>query len=125
MPELRILDDELWQAVKDRQKAVKLNRSDDGETKNHFQERRRPKYLFSGLTKCACYGGCYSMISADLVGCSTARNKGTCDNRRNIRRDQFEARRGRHSGGGGSGIFRGGDHGSLGLRSKAPNCGQI
>ncbi|GLI25721.1 recombinase family protein [Xanthobacter flavus] len=92
VPELRILDDELWRAVKDRQKAVKLNRSDNGETENHFRERRRPKYLFSGLTKCACCGGGYSMISADLVGCSTARNKGTCDNRRNIRRDQFEAR---------------------------------
>ncbi|WP_375788541.1 hypothetical protein ACE10Z_14655 [Bradyrhizobium sp. Pha-3] len=32
------------------------------------------------------------MISADLIGCSTARNKGTCDNRKNIRRDQLEAR---------------------------------
>ena len=32
------------------------------------------------------------MVSADLVGCSTARNKGTCGNRLNIRRDQLEAR---------------------------------
>jgi hypothetical protein len=32
------------------------------------------------------------MISADLVGCSTARNKGTCDNRKNIRRDRLEER---------------------------------
>ena len=32
------------------------------------------------------------MISAHLVGCSTARNKGTCDNRVNIRRDALEAR---------------------------------
>ena len=32
------------------------------------------------------------MISADLVGCSTARNKGTCDNRMNIRRDRLEER---------------------------------
>ena len=92
VPELRILDDDLWQAVKKRQQAVKQNRSDDGETENHFRERRRPKYLFSGLTKCSCCGGGYSMISADLVGCSTARNKGTCDNRKNIRRDQLEAR---------------------------------
>jgi site-specific DNA recombinase len=92
VPELRILDDDLWQAVKARQQAVKQNRSDDGDTENHFRERRRPKYLFSGLTKCACCGGGYSMISADLVGCSTARNKGTCDNRKNIRRDQLEAR---------------------------------
>jgi site-specific DNA recombinase len=32
------------------------------------------------------------MISADLVGCSTARNKGTCSNRFSIRRDRVEAR---------------------------------
>lgn len=32
------------------------------------------------------------MISADLVGCSTSRNKGTCDNRKDIRRDRLEAR---------------------------------
>lgn len=31
------------------------------------------------------------MISKDLLGCSTARNKGTCDNRLNIRRDALEA----------------------------------
>jgi site-specific DNA recombinase len=92
VPELRILDDDLWQSVKERQRAVKRSHSDDGEAENHFRERRRPKYLFSGLTKCACCGGGYSMISADLVGCSTARNKGTCDNRKNIRRDQLEAR---------------------------------
>ncbi|MGV2981863.1 recombinase family protein, partial [Camelimonas sp. ID_303_24] len=90
VPELRILDDELWQAVKDRQKTVKKTRSDEGE--NHFRDRRRPKYLFSGLTKCACCGGGYTMISADQVGCATARNKGTCDNRKNIRRDRLEAR---------------------------------
>lgn len=92
VPELRILDDDLWTAAKARQAAIKYTRSDDGESENHFRERRRPKYLFSGLTKCACCGGGYSMISADLVGCSTARNKGTCDNRKNIRRDRLEAR---------------------------------
>lgn len=32
------------------------------------------------------------MISKDLMGCSTARNKGTCQNRMNIRRDEFERR---------------------------------
>lgn len=90
VPELRILDEELWLAVKDRQEAVKKNRSNEGE--NHFRDRRRPKYLFSGLTKCSYCGGGYTMISADLVGCATARNKGTCDNRKSIRRDKLEAR---------------------------------
>ena len=32
------------------------------------------------------------MISADLIGCSTARNKETCENRRSIRRDRLEGR---------------------------------
>ncbi|WP_407189968.1 hypothetical protein [Bradyrhizobium centrosematis] len=30
------------------------------------------------------------MISKDLLGCATARNKGTCNNRLNIRRDALE-----------------------------------
>lgn len=93
VPELRILQDDLWNAAKARQAAIKLKRGDDGrQTENHFRDRRRPKYLFSGLTKCACCGGGYSMISTNLVGCSTARNKGTCDNRTNIRRDRLEER---------------------------------
>ena len=93
VPELRIVDDELWHAVKARQQAVKTARAADGhEVENHFRDRRRPKYLFSGLTRCGCCGGGYTMISADLVGCATARNKGTCANRVNIRRDRLEAR---------------------------------
>lgn len=32
----------------------------------------------------------YSMISNILLGCSTARNKGTCDNRLVIRQDELE-----------------------------------
>ncbi|MET4518271.1 hypothetical protein [Bradyrhizobium sp. I1.7.5] len=35
--------------------------------------------------------GGYTMISKDLLGCATSRNKGTCDNRLNIRRDALEA----------------------------------
>ena len=92
VPELRIVDDELWAAVKERQAKLKHKRGDVSKSENHFRDRRRPKYLFSGLTKCACCGGGYTMISADLVGCATARNKGTCDNRKNIRRERLEER---------------------------------
>lgn len=91
--ELRIVDDGLWKAAKARQAAIKTKREDDGtEVQNSFRDRRRPKYLFSGLIKCSCCGGGYAMISADLMGCSTARNKGTCDNRRSVQREQLEAR---------------------------------
>ncbi|WP_323010582.1 recombinase family protein [Paracoccus sp. (in: a-proteobacteria)] len=92
-PELRIIDDDLWTAVKVRQGEMRTQQDDSGAADvRKMNERRRPKYLFSGLTRCACCGGGYSAISAKLIGCSTARNKGTCDNRVNIRRDELEMR---------------------------------
>nr|WP_082528985.1 MULTISPECIES: recombinase family protein [unclassified Bradyrhizobium] len=93
VPELRIVDDELWTAAKTRQAAIKTKRGEDGrEVQNSFRDRRRPRYIFSGLIKCACCGSGYAMISADLIGCSTARNKGTCENRRSIQRSRLEER---------------------------------
>lgn len=93
VPELRIVDNELWEAVKARQGRNRIARDENGSADvAKVHRRRRPKYLFSGLTKCACCGGGYSAISATLIGCSTARNKGTCDNRVNIRRDELESR---------------------------------
>ena len=92
-PELRILDDDLWNAVKARQGENRTERDEAGVADiRKMNYRRRPRYLFSGLTRCACCGGGYSAISATLIGCSTARNKGTCDNRVNIRREELEAR---------------------------------
>jgi hypothetical protein len=44
-----------------------------------------PRFLFSGLMKCGVCGGGYSKISTNPFGCSSARNKGTCDNRLNVR----------------------------------------
>lgn len=92
-PELRIIEDDLWNAAKERQKSITHEGRDDGKgVENRFRDRRRPKYLLSGLTRCGCCGGGYSMISAQLLGCSTRRNKGTCQNNTNIRRDALEAR---------------------------------
>jgi site-specific DNA recombinase len=93
VPELRIIDGKLWDAAKARQAAIKTRRGEGGNKEpNSFRDRRRPKYIFSGLIKCASCGGGYAMISTDLIGCSTARNKGTCDNRRSIQRVRVEGR---------------------------------
>ncbi|WGR72897.1 MULTISPECIES: recombinase family protein [unclassified Bradyrhizobium] len=89
VPELRIVDQETWDAVKARQQALACEPSAPGE--NKLNERRRPKYLLAGLAKCGFCGGGYTMVSKDLLGCATARNKGTCNNRLNIRRDALEA----------------------------------
>ena len=89
VPHLRIIDDDLWQAVKARQGDLKVaKRPTPGEP--GFWDRRRPRYLLSGLARCGICGGGYSMISQTLMGCSTARNKGTCSNRLNIRRKTLE-----------------------------------
>ncbi|WP_104494269.1 recombinase family protein [Paracoccus denitrificans] len=90
VPEMRIVDQALWDAVKARQGELAYSTRPRPEG-NPLNDRRRPKHLFAGLVKCGCCGGGYSMISKDLLGCSTARNKGTCDNRVNIRRDALEA----------------------------------
>ncbi|MEM6933927.1 MAG: recombinase family protein [Pseudomonadota bacterium] len=89
VPDLRIVDQDLWDAVKKRQKSLSFDTSPTGS--NPMNDRRRPKHLFGGLIKCGCCGGGYSLISKDLLGCAASRNKGTCDNRLNIRRDALEA----------------------------------
>jgi DNA invertase Pin-like site-specific DNA recombinase len=90
VPELRIVEQDLWDAVKARQRLVKQNAETSEE--NAIWERRRARYLLSGLTRCGVCGGGVSMISASHVGCSTARNKGTCSNRMAIKRIELEER---------------------------------
>ena len=93
VPELRIIDDETWSMVKARQSAMRAEKPEPAaSTLSTARDRKRPRYLLSGLTRCGCCGGGYSMISSEMLGCSTARNKGTCDNRTNMRRDELEAR---------------------------------
>lgn len=90
VPELRIVDDELWQRVKERQRALAYTPKDKTHP-NPLLDRRRPKHLLAGLAKCGVCGGGYTLISEHLLGCATARNKGKCANRLNIRRDALEA----------------------------------
>ena len=90
VPQLRIVDDELWSKAKDRQLATRANIAEP-RGKLRLERARRPRYLLSGLLKCGACGGGFSKISRDHYGCSTARNKGTCDNLLVIRHDRLEA----------------------------------
>ncbi|WP_090748431.1 recombinase family protein [Paracoccus tibetensis] len=89
VPDLRIIDDDLWQAVRTRQGAQKTKATDVP-----IWDRRRPKFLFSGLMTCGCCGSGYSKVSKDAFGCSAARKKGAaiCSNMTTIRREVLEAR---------------------------------
>jgi site-specific DNA recombinase len=84
VPELRIIDQALWDKVKEKQGEIRKQHKE-------FWGKQRPKNLFSYLLKCDCCGGGYSKVSQDHFGCSTARNKGTCDNKLTIRQDELES----------------------------------
>ncbi|MEM1150013.1 MAG: recombinase family protein [Pseudomonadota bacterium] len=83
VPHLRIIDQDLWERVRAEQRTY--TKSD-----KPLNNTNRPVYLLSGLLKCGCCGGGYSMVSPTHLGCSTARNKGTCDNRKTIKREKLE-----------------------------------
>ena len=90
VPHLRIIEDDLWQKVKARQDATALGKHDKSKAEG-FWDRRRPRFLLSGLIKCGCCGSTFVKISQQHFGCASARNKGTCENKRTIRRDVLEA----------------------------------
>src|SRR5262249_51473277 len=91
VPRLRIIDDHLWSRVKERQQGSRSHvmTKDKG---IRSERARRPSYLLSGLLKCGVCGGGFSKISLSRYGCSTAHNKGTCDNLLTVRRDELEAK---------------------------------
>jgi DNA invertase Pin-like site-specific DNA recombinase len=91
VPELRIIDDELWLAVQTRYASVqrKWRTAEEGRRSNQF---RRPKYLFSGLTKCGECGAGFIVYSRELLGCFGARDRGTCSNKLTIARPEVERR---------------------------------
>lgn len=91
VPELRLLEQELWDAVKERQGITR--RVMETEDRALRPERaRRTRYLLSGLVTCGCCGGAYTLVGGQHYGCASARNKGTCDNRRMIHRSRLEDR---------------------------------
>ncbi len=91
VPELRVVDDALWERVKARQVATALG-PQPANRGGAMGSQHRPRYLLSGLLTCGACSGDMSVISATHVGCSAARNKGTCGQRRTIARVEVERR---------------------------------
>ena len=91
MPELRIIDDEVWQAVQTRYASVQ-RKWKAGQEGRRFNQFRRPKYLFSGLTKCGECGAGFIVYSREQLGCFGTRDRGTCTNKLTISRLEVEAR---------------------------------
>jgi site-specific DNA recombinase len=97
VPELRIIDDELWQAVKTRQresadKYVNVTEAMREAQSNRLNGLRRPKALFSGLIHCGVCGGPCSLRGQDRYACSARVTNGSCANTRTITRSDLEQR---------------------------------
>ena len=88
VPELRILPDELWKAVKARQQRTR----EVVATAGNIGRALRPLHLFSGLIRCGDCGSSYVVYSTHRLACSGRRERGICTNRLSIRRDELEAR---------------------------------
>jgi site-specific DNA recombinase len=83
LPELRIVSDELWQAVQDaRESRASLP----------LVKRKRPKRLLSGLVKCRQCHGNLTVFANDRICCSRAREAGTCKNSVSIEMTELERR---------------------------------
>ena len=84
LPDMRIIDDESWQAV--RRYQSKLNEQPA------FNGKKRPPKLLSYLLKCGLCGSGMSIIGTARYGCSCARDKGTCTNKVTIKQAELEER---------------------------------
>jgi site-specific DNA recombinase len=91
VPQLRIVEDSLWERVKARQQKIgfEIGRDEQGNALNRAHRRR---FLLSGLLVCGCCGGAYTIIGLDRYGCATRRSKGTCSNAVAIGRAELEER---------------------------------
>src|SRR5262245_59113033 len=90
VPELRIIPQELWQAVKTRQSEMARATRPDVKRKD-FWELQRPRYLLSGLMKCGCCGASYTKCGVYRFGCAAARDRATCTNHLTIHIEEIEA----------------------------------
>jgi site-specific DNA recombinase len=89
VPELRIVGQELWEAVKARQDAMTRNTRPDAR-RAAFWQQQRPRYLLSGLIKCGCCGASYTKYGLNRFGCAAARDRATCTNHLTIHGEEIE-----------------------------------
>lgn len=92
VPELRIVDQQLWDQVQARLGAEQARRP--ARTANtagwNFWEHRRPRHLLTGKVVCGVCGALFKTLGQDYLGCRAA-SQGSCRNTRRVRRGQLDA----------------------------------
>ena len=91
-PDLRIISQDLWDTVAARLETISRKMATDDATGQPLNRVHRQKFLLSGLMTCGGCGGNVSIIGKDRYGCSTRKNKGTCDNAQTLTRQKLESR---------------------------------
>lgn len=91
-PELKIVDDDLWESVQARIRAKREATAQQRKAGKRFTGSPN-KYLFSGLLKCGICGGAYTLQGSNYYGCSTRKNRGTsvCPNTLTVRKSIVES----------------------------------
>ncbi len=98
VPEMRIVTDELWGRVKDRQKEIG-ELFDFGQS-NRLNATHRPEYLLSHLLECEECGGPYAISGKDRYSCTNRKKRlpidelggACCGNSKTITRQELESR---------------------------------
>jgi site-specific DNA recombinase len=90
VPDLRIVDQELWAAVKARQNTIRESECVRKTRATRFWEHRRSQHLLTGLVYCGSCGSRLASFGRDDLACSAARGRGTCANRQGVRRAPLE-----------------------------------
>ena len=90
VPEMRIVDDALWERAKRRQGEIDATPRVQAIKETRFWEKTRSKHLLTGLLRCGCCGGGFASVGKDYLACAAARKQGTCTQNRSFRRGDLE-----------------------------------
>jgi site-specific DNA recombinase len=86
VPELRIIEQPLWDAVHKRLRGIRDSEGVKKARATRFWEHRRARHLLTNKAFCGVCGSPLTAIGADHLACGKARRMGTCDNCRSVRR---------------------------------------
>jgi site-specific DNA recombinase len=90
VPELRIVDEALWEKVKSRLTAIAETPTAVAIRESRFWEKRRARHILTGLAVCGRCGHPLAAVGQDYLRCARADRNGLCDNRRGVRRKILE-----------------------------------
>jgi len=90
VPEMRIVDDALWERVKHRQGEIDATPRVQAIRETRFWEKKRATHLLTGLLRCGSCGGGFAAVGKDYLACSAARKQDTCTQKRSFKRHELE-----------------------------------